>query len=192
MSQYGPTPEEAAQIARACGCRIVQIHELPDGEYAFSIDAQKHANKVKLLAELAAYDARTPEVRRAAELAAAGCRNADEQIKALHAYVKQRVTFTKEPIETFSPTMHVLDVGMGDCDDSARAMMALGGALGHRMGCATLPSKSSGKPPLHVAAIVRHDGAWRWLETSLDAMAYEHPIEAAKRLGVTARKDLTG
>lgn len=190
--RYGPTPEEAAKIARACGCRITRVHELPDGELAYRVDARKHRNKVLLLAELAAYDSRTPEVRRAAELAAAGARNASEQIEALHAYVRDRVTFTKEPIETFSPTMHVLDVGMGDCDDSARALMALGGALGHRMGCATLPPASSRKLPLHVAAIVRRPEGWRWLETSIAALPYEHPMAAAQRLGIKTRPDIMG
>jgi len=192
VSRYGPSPAEAAAIAKACGCRITRVHDLPDGELAYRIDAKSHANKVKLLAELAAYDARTPEVRRAAELAAAGAHDKRAQIEALHDYVKKRVTFTREPIETFSPTMHVLRVGMGDCDNSARALMALGGSLGHRMGAATLPPMSSGRLPLHVAAVVRLDGAWRWLETSIDAAPFEHPIDAARRLGVKTRPDIMG
>lgn len=192
MSRYGPSPDEARAIARHCGCRITRVHLLPDGELGYRVDARSHSNKVKLLVELAAYDARTPEVRRAAELAAAGARSKREQIEALHRFVKDRVVFTREPIETFSPTMHVLEVGMGDCDDSTRALMALGGALGHRMAAATLPPVSSGKPPLHVAAVVRMPDGWRWLETSIDALAFEHPMEAATRLGIKTRPDIMG
>ena len=187
---YGPTPDEAARIARACGCRILAVHVLPDGELAYRFDATSHKNKVRLLVELAAYDARTPEVRRAAELAAAGSSSAREQVEALHRYVQEKVVFTREPVETFSPTMHVLEVGMGDCDDSARALMALCGALGHRVAAATLPPMSSQRSPLHVAAVARMDGAWRWLETSIAAWPYEHPIAAADRLGIKARPDI--
>ena len=185
--RYGPNPEQLAAIAKACGCEVGSTHELPDGELAYQMGCRSHAAKVQLLAELAEYDSRTPEVRRAAEMIAAGAGSAIEQIERLHCYVRDRVTFTREPVETFSPTMHVLDVRMGDCDDTARALIALLRSLGHEAGVMTL-----GKPPRHAGAGVRLGGRWYWLETTIAAHAGEHPIDAAARLGIKLRPDLTG
>ena len=185
MTQFGPTPDEAQHIARSVGCRVTRTHHLFDGENAYQIECPTHRAKVRLLSALADYDAATPDVRRAAEYIAAGATSAWGQIAALHAYVRDHVVFTREPVETFSPTMHVLEVGAGDCDDSARALVALLRSLGHHADVATL-----GDPPQHAAAAVHYDGEWRWLEATIDARPGEHPIDAAKRLGVKMRPDL--
>lgn len=200
MGRYGPDPTEAARLAKAAGCRIVESERIQDGTWSHRLECKSHAAKVKFLAQLTAYDARQPAVRRAAErvVAMSGAANAEQQIRALHRFVRDSVTFTKEPGEIFSPTMRVLELGVGDCDDSARALGALLGSLGHRVALLTL-----GYPPRHVAAGVRtsvHMGAvpprggtedgWSWLETTIKAEPYEHPLTAAERLGITTRKDI--
>lgn len=190
-ARFGPSPKQAARIARASGCKIVKSHKLHDGSWAHRVECRSHAAKVRFLANLAEFDSMTPDVRRAAEQIAAGATSAEQQIDALHEYVQGRVVFTREPTETFSPTMHTIAVGAGDCDDSARALVALLRALGHDAGMGTLPDVQTGAVPRHVAAKVRTPAGWQWLETTLPgAHRGEHPLEAAKRLGVRARGDL--
>jgi transglutaminase-like putative cysteine protease len=149
---------------------------------------------VRFLANLAEYDAHTPDVRRAAErvVALAGARSALDQAAALHRYVRDRVTFTFEPRETFSPTMRVLELGLGDCDDSARALLALLRSLGHTAGLQTLPcyDGSADYEPTHVACVVRTERGWQWLEATIAAEPGEHPQLAANRLGVRGRGDI--
>ncbi len=188
--RYGPPPSIARRIARLSGCRVVRTHHLHDGSCAFSIRCRNHRAKVRLLVNLAEYDAHTPDVRRAAELAVAGARTPEAQIAALHRRVRDGVTFTKEINETFSPTMWTLDARLGDCDDTARALVALLRSLGFTAGVQTIPPYESRRPPVHVAALVNHGGRWHWLETSIAARPGEHPLEAARRLGIRTRPEL--
>jgi hypothetical protein len=151
------------------------------------VRCKSHAAKVKLLSNLAESDAGDPEVRRLAESIVAGARSEDEQVRRLHAFVQGRVLFTREHRETFSHTLRTLDVGLGDCDDSARALVALLRSLGMQAGMLTLPERGT---PTHVGAAVKTKDGWRWLETTIAARAYEHPLAAAKRLGIKTRADL--
>jgi transglutaminase-like putative cysteine protease len=181
----GPSTEELRRIARAAGCRVSAVHRLEDGTLAHDLECRTHAAKVALLDALATWDARQPDVRRAAEMAAAGARTSLEQIAALHRLVRDGVLYTDEPIETFSPPMRVLRVGIGDCDDQARLLLALLRSLGHSARPATL-----GSPPTHVGAQVQLGGVWYWLETTIAAEPGEHPLAAAHRLGIETREDI--
>jgi transglutaminase-like putative cysteine protease len=189
--RYGPPPATVRTLAELSGCRVLAANRLHDGGLAYRVTCSDHRAKVGLLANLAEYDARTPDVRRFAEQIVAGARDTAQQARALHAFVRDRVVFTREPIETFSPTMHTLTIGAGDCDDSARALMALALALGLRARLETLPPLSSGRTPKHVAAQLFVDGAWRWAETTIAGELGEHPVAAARRLGVVTRGDIT-
>ena len=191
MSRRAPPPAAVAALSRASGCRVVESMALADGSTAQRAVCRSHGAKLKLLANLAEWEARNvPDVRRRAEQVAAGERSALGQIVALHRYVRDRVTFTGEPVETFTSTMRTLDHGLGDCDDSARALLALLRSLGHTAGLMVLPDPRSGRPPEHVAAAVKFRGKWHWLETSIAAEPGEHPLAAARRLGVTTRPEL--
>ena len=184
------SPEQTRAIVAASGCRVLEGVELYDGAVAFEVDCNTHDNKVQLLEALADADAELPDVRRIAEDVTRGLRTDEARAATLHAYVKDRVAFVKEKRETFSPTLRTLEVGMGDCDDSARALMALLRTLDIPARLQTLPPRGHPDPPLHVAAQVQLGGQWRWLETSIDAQPFEHPLQAAKRLGIHARPEL--
>lgn len=190
MRKLDHPPAETSRVARSAGCRVLEQVDLYDGNTAFEIDCRTHANKVRMLSALADLDAELPDVRRLAENVTAGLRTDDERATALHSYVKSRVAFVREKRETFSPTLRTLEIGQGDCDDSARALMALVRALDIPCRLETLPERATGKVPLHVAAQVQLGGAWEWLETSIDARAGEHPIRAARRLGIDTRPEL--
>ncbi len=190
MRKLDHTPAETKRVVRGAGCRVLEHVDLYDGGVAFEIDCGTHRRKVDLLGALAELDAELPDVRRIAEDATAGLRVDGARAAALHQFVKDQVAFVKEKRETFSPTLRTLDIGQGDCDDSARVMMALLRALDIPARLETLPTRDTGKVPLHVAAQVQLDGEWHWLETSIDATAGEHPLRAAKRLGIGTRPEL--
>lgn len=182
------TPAETERIIRRAGCRVRRRVSLYDGATAFEVDCPSHARKVRLLGDLAEADADLPDVRRIAEDVAAGARSDAERAELLHAFVRDRVAFVKEKREIFAPTLRTLETGMGDCDDSARALLALLRSLDMPARLKTLPEGSD--EPLHVAAQALIDGRWEWLETSIAANAGEHPLAAARRLGIRTRPEL--
>lgn len=185
---WGPSPSELTAIARKSGCVVELGDRLNDGTLAYELRCPSHAAKVRLLANLAEYDSLQPEVIRLAErLAALGDGDQWKIAQIIHAFVRDGVRFLPEPREKFMPTMRTLALGFGDCDDTSRATMALLRAAGLRGGLLTL-----GNPPRHVSAAVQLKGTWEWLDASLDAMPGEHPLAAAKRLGLTIRPELQG
>ena len=181
----GPTPEQLRALCRKHGCTWVENFELPGGQVAHYLECGSHRAKVRLLDDLAAIDAFNPWIRRFAERIAARAPSSLAQVTALHAWVRDNVVHTEEPIETFSPPRWVLESRMGDCDDAARALLAMLRTLGHVGRLATL-----GDPPAHVAAQVAIGDSWHWLETTVAAEPGEHPLDAAERLGISTRPDL--
>jgi hypothetical protein len=183
---WGPSPDELLKIARASGCVVELSRTLGDGTIAHEVKCPSHQAKVKLLASLAEYDSKHPELIRLAEkLSALGDGEPWKIAQIVHAFVRDGVKHLPEPREKFQPTMRTLALGIGDCDDTARAVMALLRASGIKAGMLTL-----GDPPTHVAAGVQLGGAWHWLDASLAALPGEHPLAAAKRLGLKVRPDL--
>lgn len=144
----------------------------------------------RLLERLAAEDAATlPLVRELGRAAARANPSPSARARALHAFVRRRVKFERENGEVFRSTAVTLDRGAGDCDDSARALVALAKAAGLRSRFAYLESNGQ---PVHVYAEI-HDGrAWQPAETTIDARFAEAPLAAARRLGVKHRADLSG
>jgi hypothetical protein len=107
----------------------------------------------------------------------------------LHAHVRDTVRYIEDGIEQYQPTMTTLRLG-GDCDDSARALVALAKSVG-------LQARLVAPPGLNHALAEIHDGkAWRLAETTLRAARYgEEPRAALRRLraegiGPPARPDL--
>lgn len=184
---FGPNPEELRAIAKGTGCRVARTRRAHDGAHVYELACDSHAGKVQLLAALASYDAADGRVRRIAEQVA-GRGNALAQLRRLLAFVQRSVRFQWEPVETFQHTLRTLELGYGDCDDSARAVGALAASIGYRVGLGTLSDPQG--YPVHVAAMVEIGGTWLWLETTMAAYLGEHPLAAARRLGVQTRPDL--
>jgi transglutaminase-like putative cysteine protease len=183
---WGPDPGTLAQIARRSGCVVELAHELHDGTRAYELKCPSHAAKVQLLANLADFDAKDPDIMRLAERLASIADGDPERTAAIvHAFVRDGVRFVSEPREKFQPTGRTLSLGIADCDDSARAVYALAKGAGLRPSLMTL-----GDPPRHVSAAIQLGGNWRWADASLAAYLGEHPIAAAKRLGLKVRGEL--
>jgi len=184
MTDRGPSGWELQEMAKATGCTVVREHAMdtPHGPHrAYSIECHSHENKVALLDKLADFDSRSPEVRSLAEQIAQRCGGDTIQtMRGLHHMVKAQVRHIIEPGEIFTHTMRTLEVGRGDCDDTARALVALLRSIG-------IPArlKTIGWPPRHVYAEGQDDaGAWWPLEATIDAATGEDPLAAAKRLGI--------
>lgn len=109
--------------------------------------------------------------------------------RAVHAFISSTIRFEREEGEVFQAPMVTITTGVGDCDCHARlayALLTLGGVP------ARLAFLHRGGNPLHVVAQAWDGRAWRWLETTVKGARYaEHPIEAARRVGVI-RSDVGG
>lgn len=169
------------------GARLLSVQTVAGGQRAYRIDCGTHANKVRLLDLLATYDAGDPDVRGLGELCAGAHRGDPWQtMAAAQRLVQSHVTHIDEPVETFTHTMRTLELGRGDCDDSARAVCAILRSVGVPARLRTI-----GTPPRHVYAEGQtEDGRWHPLEATIDAKPGEPPLAAAERLGITGREDL--
>jgi len=152
--------------------RLVGVWECPDVE-----DGIAHAMSTAVLLEgLTTQDASVNEVPLVPGSPA-----------DLHAFIQARVRFTPEPVETFQSPATTLALGYGDCDDSARALVA----IARRRGIpARLVYFLQDGQPAHVAAQL-YQGGWRWAETTIHAHFGEHPFAAMRRLGLK-RSDMSG
>lgn len=185
---YGPSLDELQELARMVGCRVDRTYRAHDGVPIYEMSCNGHREKVALLALLATYDAQDGRVRRIAEEVASHGEGQRGRLEALHAFVRDGVEYVDEPVETFQHTLRTIELGIGDCDCTARALAALAYSLGYSVGLATLDDENG--DPHHVAAVVELDGEWLWLETTIAAELGESPLDAAARLGIATRPDL--
>jgi hypothetical protein len=158
------------------------------GDYVTgSLDCPNGWAGAKLLSCLADEDAATPGARDAA----LALRRDYPEDAAFVAEVFRRaraLRFDREAGEVFAMGSYTWDAGGGDCDDHARAVVALLRAGGIPARIAYLHPR--GGDPTHAVAQAWTGGAWRWLESTLPARMDEHPIAAARRLG-HLRSDLS-
>lgn len=176
---------DLARAAERAGCRVVARGTLRDGGRTWPVvemECPDNAAAIRFLNEAAPLDASDPEVR---DLALRLRRAHPELVaflRAVQAFVKAGARFLREARETFQHTLYTLRRRAGDCDDHARAVVALavaGGAKGRVVGVANSQGKVA-----HVAPVVFDGTRWQWAETTIDASFGEHPRAAARRLGV--------
>lgn len=185
-----------AAAARA-GCRTMSVRPrlLPSGwALVGELLCPDAANgdpwaPARLLVELAASDARDPEVRSIG----AAFRQVPARMRgaAIQAWVKQRVSYhpPREDVQEFSGPDWALRTGTGSCPEHGAALV---GAIAHAAG---LPSRlvffTQDGIPVHVVAQLGTMGRWAWAETTVDARYGEHPVAAVDRLGLE-RADVDG
>lgn len=184
---WGPTSERIAELARLCGGRVLRDRPMASGERTQTVAFTTHADKVLFFAALAAEHSRDPDIIALSRSIVACTQDKSEggRILALHRFVTDEIQHIGESIETVPNARQVAIDGCGDCDCTAVLLMALLLAIGH-----TACLMPLGNPPRHVCAGVAYQGNWHPLETTFNALPGEHPLAAAARLGITARKDL--
>ena len=192
MGPDGPREAIEQGIARL-GC---EIRERADG--VLCVDCPTHEAKCRLLDLLAWRDARyDPRIRRIAvhvaeQTASDHAHKVDSRELAarLHAHVCSRVRFLGEGAETFQSSWQTLRSGVGDCDDSARALLALARSVAIPARLVVF-DRGSAYPrgdlePNHATVQLSPDAGRTWLyaEPSLGpgVKLGEHPIAAARRL----------
>lgn len=162
------------------GCRRVARQRLIDGGVGELWDCESIPAKVKLAERLALADSTNQNVRRLAERICAGARSALDQQRRLQRWVQVRVVYTRENPEQFTRAPTLIETLAGDCDDSGALLVSLLTAMGHKARLRGM--RTPGGP--HVCCQVWARGKWRWLETIIQAEPGEHPVDAARRLGV--------
>jgi len=167
---------ELAALVRSVGCRVTRRGG--DG-IPLEYDCPDPWAKVRMLDALAWWDARyDARVRRIALEIIGGMPDTSPALvaRALHAAVLRRVRYVGEGIETFQPAADTWAMGLGDCDDSARLLVALARSVG--LPARVLALANAEGVPVHATAKIGQ----RWAETSLPARFGEHPFRAFLRL----------
>lgn len=178
--------DSLVSAVRTVGGRVVSVDGERFGFPVVSIRLRDNTHAIALLAELAAGDARDPELVELAHLARGSARSPLDTAQTIQELVQQ-VPFIPERRETFQHPCYTMRYG-GDCDDHARLVAALNLALGNVATCE--PTFSPHDEAIrHVAPRVVVGGALRWSETTCAARWDEHPREAGLRLGLI-RADL--
>lgn len=108
----------------------------------------------------------------------------NREIAALHAFVRDRIRYVRDPVELelVQTPEATLNIGQGDCDDKSTLLAALLQATGH-------PSRFTvvgmgGGPFSHVLVETRNGERWTPLETIIDKPVGWFPS------GVTSRYSL--
>ena len=179
------------RVAREAGAFVGQ----PAGEVEVSgkvfrkatIAVTDNRHAVELLNALAESDAEEdPKIAELGRMFKQDAYRKGESTEALArrilAFVQQTVTFAPEEGEKFRTSSLTLSMGVGDCDDSSRALAAISIAAG--IPARVVLVQNSRGEDTHVAAQQWVDSQWRWAETTFPALWGESPTDAAKRLGL--------
>lgn len=199
MMPNSPVEEMAAlrRSAARAGCTIdtLAIRQTALGERAVGrVLCRDGWGAARLLLAQSQEDATSAGARDLALLLRAQYPDDRSFARAVHRFVKDNVRFVREKGELFTGSSYTLGVGAGDCDDHARVVYAIAEAGGLPAVLAFLHHGPDGAPtsdPTHAVAQLCIDGRCFWAETTIDADFGEHPLVAAKRLGLLdEREDL--
>lgn len=181
--------EQERAIRRACyraGCVVRSAARDDEGDTVGQVECPDGWCAARLLLALAIEDSKTPGVIALARELRAKHPTDQAYAVAIRDLVREHVRFQREIGELFQGTAWTLGQGYGDCDDHARAVIALALAGGLPADLALL-HHGDGEGPTHALGRLRGVLA----ETTVAARLGEHPVDAAIRLGlVDARKDL--
>lgn len=165
------------EIIRAAGCRVTR--RAADG-FPAEFDCPDPWQKVAMLDALATRDARyDPRVRKIATMIARIQPDTKPRTlaRALHLNVGRRVRYLGEGIETFQSAAETWKLGLGDCDDMARLLVALARSIGLDAAVVALPGRNG--TPVHASCTL----LGRWADPSMPGARFgEHPLAAFRRL----------
>jgi hypothetical protein len=101
--------------------------------------------------------------------------------RKVHALVRDHVEYVDDPQQVFRSSDVTLQIGVGNCVNTARLVCALARVCG--LESRAMPIRPHGVIS-HTAAVIRHGGTWHWAEATIAAEYGEEPIAAARRLGI--------
>lgn len=122
-------------------------------------------------------------VRRVVAPAGVGERDTLGMVRAIHAWVRDRIRFSNEPGEQVLLPDRVLAWGFGDCDDKTCLTAAMLESI--RVPWRTVLLARDGVP-FHILPQALVDGRWRHLEVSDRRARFgEDPRELMRRVGLS-------
>jgi transglutaminase-like putative cysteine protease len=102
--------------------------------------------------------------------------------RAIHAFTRDAIDYVDDPEQVFRSSDATLNLGIGNCVNTARLVVALARAVG--LEAAAVPVVNRDGEITHTCARIRLDGAWWWAEATIAAEWGEEPHAAARRLGL--------
>lgn len=188
----GNSQQQIATIVKAVGGRVeqVRVNDTSAGERVMArIMVPSSWASFVMLQMLARSDVADPVVRNfARQLHTHAGPEAGAFARAVQQWVQENVAYIRETNETFQDSATTLATRGGDCDDHARLVFSLLLSAGFNARIAPL---FKGKDNVsHAVTQAEVGGRWCWVETTVAAQFDEHPIAAARRLGLSVRKDL--
>ena len=140
---------------------------------------------LKVMVDLARAAKRDPGVIQLARSLVAGLPQYDRtgEVKALHAFVRDAIRYTNDPIdvELVQTPRATLEMRTGDCDDKATLLAALLASIGRQSRFVAI---ALGHAPnyQHVLVEVQNGRGWMPLETIKDVPAGWGPKGVTKRM----------
>jgi len=189
----GNSEGEIAAIAAAVGGTVdaVRVDETSAGPRVIAkLTVPSSWASFLMLRQLSIEDAGDPIVRDfALDLRKKAGANEIRFARALQLWVQTHVAFVREQHETFQDSAYTLRTLAGDCDDHARLMFAAIVAAGYHG--RIMPLFKGARNVAHAVTQIEIPGqGWKYVETTVRAHFAEHPLAAAKRLGLSVRKDI--
>jgi flagellum-specific peptidoglycan hydrolase FlgJ len=113
----------------------------------------------------------------------------------IQGFVQDRVRYIQGDVQRWATPERTLTGGYGDCGNSSRAIIALARLNGYSARLRSFTKVWTAEPgilgrkfvaPAHVAAQIGdpRTGRWEWAEAAIPAGYGEHPLDAARRLGI--------
>lgn len=119
---------------------------------------------LKVMRAIVNRDSSDPYIRKTAEQIVKGCQGHDFmcEIKALFAFVRDRITYRRDPLtaEYVQDTRRTLESGVGDCDCKVVALCSLLQALGHKTRFAVIGNRPDDYSHVYCEVLTRQHG---WL-----------------------------
>lgn len=177
---------DEARLAAAMGCDVEPgfVVSLGGRRYVqYRVTCDDNRTAIALLDALATLDARENPRVVAIARSLVGASEA-ETARAIMRFVQHGVRYERDDVQWFRSSDATLSLGVGNCVNTARLVVALARAAG--LAARAVPVPNPDGEIVHTAAQIRVDHEWRWAESSVPgAELGESPYDVARRLRVT-------
>jgi transglutaminase-like putative cysteine protease len=102
--------------------------------------------------------------------------------RKVHAFVRDAIEYVDDPRQVFRSSDVTLNLGAGNCVNTARLIVALCRTVG--LEAEAVPVPDAHGEITHTCARIKVAGVWTWAEATVAARWGEAPHVAARRLGI--------